>query len=293
MSDFSLQLTAAAKKIENEFDSAVKCHSDSYLSLREAMLYSLKIGGKRIRPIMLLEFFKLCGGNDNAAINFAVALEMIHTYSLIHDDLPCMDDDDFRRGKPACHKAFGEANAVLAGDALLTEAFGFAAKTQGVKPENIVKAIGVLSKFSGVNGMIGGQIIDIAIEGKKVDADALKEMYLLKTGALIKAAAKIGCILADREDLSVHAEKFAENIGLAFQIVDDILDVCGDEATLGKPVNSDAKNEKNTFAVLFGVEKCKTIVNELTNSAIDELRYFNADTTFLTELALYLAGRKF
>lgn len=293
MSDFSLLLKNYAKSIESEFENAVECFSDSYKSLGEAMLYSLKIGGKRIRPIILLEFFKLCGGKGNGAMNFAVALEMIHTYSLIHDDLPCMDDDDFRRGKPSCHKVYGEAIAVLAGDALLTESFGYAAKANGIKPENIVKAVGDLSSFAGANGMIGGQIIDILGEGKQLDSSQLMELCSLKTGALIVAAAKIGCILADREDAIPHAVKFAENIGLAFQIVDDILDVCGDEATLGKPINSDSKNCKNTFVVLFGVEKCKEMVEQLTTTAIDELRYFDTDTTFLKELAIYLSGRKF
>ncbi len=293
MSNFKNQLADYANNIEKEFDNVVVCNSKSYALLREAMLYSLKIGGKRIRPIILLEFFKLCGGKGVGAMNFALALEMIHTYSLIHDDLPCMDDDDFRRGKPACHKVYGEATAVLAGDALLTEAFNIASRATDVKPENVVKAIYILSHLSGVNGMIGGQIIDIANEGKDVDIESLSELYALKTGALIVAAAKIGCILADREDMCPHAERFAKNIGLAFQIVDDILDVCGDAAILGKPVNSDLKNHKNTFALILGVEKCKDAVKELTSSAIDELKCFDADTTFMKELAEFLAGRNF
>ena len=293
MTDFSSLLGNYAKDIEKEFDRAVNCESGSYALLADAMLYSLKIGGKRIRPIIMLEFFKLCGGKDNAAINFAVALEMIHTYSLIHDDLPCMDDDDFRRGKPSCHKVYGEANAVLAGDALLTEAFNFASKTENVNSENVVKAITALSSLAGVNGMIGGQVIDIVNEGKCLSLDALREMYALKTGALIIAAAKIGCILAGDNDAVPHAVKFASDIGLAFQIMDDVLDLCGDEATLGKPVNSDLKNQKNTFAVILGVDKCKELINQLTASAINELDYFINDTAFLKELALYLAGRNF
>ena len=204
-----------------------------------------------------------------------------------------MDNDDFRRGKPSCHKVYGEAVAVLAGDALLTEAFTYASKAEGVKPENIVSAISELSSLAGVNGMIGGQIIDILSEGKNLQSSQLMELCSLKTGALIVAAAKIGCILADRQDALPYAVKFAENIGLAFQIVDDILDVCGDEATLGKPVNSDAKNSKNTFAVLLGVEKCKQMVESLTLAAIDELAYFDTDISFMKQLALYLSGRKF
>ena len=293
MSDFSLRINEYVTLIEREFDNAIKLGSNSYSILCDAMKYSLKIGGKRIRPIILLEFFKLCGGKDNAAINFAVALEMIHTYSLIHDDLPCMDDDDMRRGKPSCHKVYGESNALLAGDALLTEAFRFASKSKNIKPENVVEGINVLSSLSGVNGMIGGQVIDITNEGKKLDIELLREMYGLKTGALIVAAAKIGCVLADNKEKCEHAEKFAANIGLAFQIIDDVLDVCGDQATLGKPVNSDLKNEKNTFASILGVKKCKQIAKELTDSAINELKYFDADTTFMKELAIYLAGRNF
>ncbi len=293
MTNFSVQLKAYANIIENEFENAVPCYYEGYKSVQDAMLYSLKIGGKRIRPIILLEFYKLCGKNDNNALNFAVALEMIHTYSLIHDDLPCMDDDDFRRGKPACHKVYGEGLAVLAGDALLTEAFNYAAKTQGVKPENIIKALTVLAECSGVNGMIGGQVIDTDDKNNITDIDSLKKMHNLKTGALIKCAAKIGCILADREDLCVFAEKFAENIGLAFQIVDDILDVCGDEKLLGKPIHSDQKNGKETFVTLLGFEKCKETVDKLTTEALEELKKFDGNTEFISQLALYLASRNF
>ncbi len=293
MSNFSAQLKNYASIIENEFEKAVFCNYNGYKSVQEAMLYSLKIGGKRIRPIMLLEFYKLCGKADDNALNFATSLEMIHTYSLIHDDLPCMDDDDFRRGKPSCHKVYGEALAVLAGDALLTEAFNYAANTQGIKSENVIKAISVLAECAGINGMIGGQVIDTDGENNITDIDSLKKMHILKTGALIKSAAKIGCILADREDMCQSAEKFAENIGLAFQIVDDMLDVCGDEKLLGKPIHSDQKNDKNTFVSLLGLEECRKLVIKLTDEALEELKYFDGDTKFISELALYLASRNF
>ena len=293
MTDFSSELSKRAEVIEKGFNSISDCKTNSYDLIREAMLYSLTIGGKRIRPIILLEFYKLCGGKDNNAINFAVALEMIHTYSLVHDDLPCMDNDDFRRGKPSCHKAYGEDVAVLAGDALLTEAFALAARTNGVAHENIVKALKELADCAGINGMIGGQIIDIKSEGKPVSIELLKEMYLLKTGALIKSAAKIGCILAGCEDKCEYAEKFAQNIGLAFQIVDDILDVTADEKALGKPVNSDSKNNKSTYLKYLGLEECKKIVVNLTEEAIRFLDNFSGDSTFLKNLATYLVGRNF
>ncbi len=293
MYNFSDQLKYYSGIINNEFDSAIICNSDGYEKVREAMLYSLKIGGKRIRPIILLEFYKVCGKNDNNAIKFATALEMIHTYSLIHDDLPCMDNDDFRRGKPSCHKVYGEGLAVLAGDALLTEAFSVALTTKGIEEENINRALKVLAECSGINGMIGGQVIDTDESNIFTDIDKLQEMHILKTGALIRSAAVIGCILADAGDKVVHAEKFARNIGLAFQIVDDILDVCGDEKTLGKPINSDKKNNKNTFVTLLGLDNCKELVYKLTNDAISELKFFDGDTKFLTDLALYLAKRNF
>ena len=293
MADFLVGLKTYANIIENEFENAISCYYDGYNTVQDAMLYSLKIGGKRIRPIILLEFYKLCGKNDNNALNFAVALEMIHTYSLIHDDLPCMDDDDFRRGKPACHKVYGEGLAVLAGDALLTEAFNYAAKTKGVKPENVIKALAILAESSGVNGMIGGQVMDTDDRNNLTDINSLKKMHTLKTGALIKCAAKIGCILADKEDMCIFAEKFAENIGLAFQIVDDMLDVCGDQKLLGKPIHSDQKNGKETFISLLGFEKCKETVDKLTTEALEELKNFNGNTEFISELALFLASRNF
>ncbi len=293
MTDFSSELKKYAVEIEKNFKNIADCTSSNYESIRKAMFYSLEVGGKRIRPIILLEFYKLCGGKGNGALNFAVALEMIHTYSLVHDDLPCMDDDDFRRGKPSCHKAFGEDVAVLTGDALLTEAFALAAKTQGVPPENIVKALGVLAECSGINGMIGGQIIDIKSEGKTVSIDLLKEMYLLKTGALIKAAAKIGCILAGCEHKCTYAEKFAEFLGLAFQITDDMLDATADEKVLGKPINSDYKNQKSTYLKYLGLDGCKNEVEKLTQAAISALNNFDGDSSFLKNLTVFLAGRKF
>ncbi|MBQ0083424.1 MAG: polyprenyl synthetase family protein [Clostridiales bacterium] len=293
MTDFSQKLKIYADLMEMQFDKAVVNDSESYKLLTDAMLYSAKIGGKRVRPIILLEFYKLCGANDAAALNFATALEMIHTYSLIHDDLPCMDNDDFRRGKPACHKAFGENTAVLAGDGLLNEAFGYAAKTEDIPAERVIEALSVLSYRAGVNGMIGGQIIDIKSENESVTFETLNEMYSLKTGALIIAAAEIGCILAGRSDMLPAAREYAANIGLAFQITDDILDVTADEKTLGKPVHSDEKNDKRTYTAFFSIDECKNKVKELTDKAIKALDEFEGDGEFLKELANYLCDRNY
>lgn len=293
MTDFKDILNKKAKVIEAEFDKALPDTNLPYNEVIRAMKYSLKIGGKRIRPILLLEFYKLCGGTDLSAMNFAVALEMIHTYSLIHDDLPCMDNDDFRRGKPSCHKQFSESTAVLAGDALLTEAFGYAAKTDNICKKNIINALTVLSANAGTDGMVGGQIIDIANEGKTVTAEQLKYMYSLKTGALIKSACVIGCILAGAYDKIPYAEQYAESVGLAFQITDDILDCTSDEKTLGKPIGSDEKNNKSTFVSLYGIEKCKSIVAELTETAKSLIDNFEGNGKFLKEIADYLAFRKY
>ncbi len=260
----------------------------------DAMRYSIQNGGKRIRPMLTLEFCRVCGGDPLTALPFACAVEMIHTYSLIHDDLPCMDDDDLRRGKPSCHKKFGESYALLAGDGLLTLAFETLTKAYAVSPQNIVRAVRVLSDFAGVNGMIGGQVIDLLAEEKQADYETLQRIDSLKTGALIKSAVLLGCIAADVQEEAVlsAAETYAENIGFAFQVVDDILDVTSDTDTLGKPVGSDAKNAKSTFVSLLGLEACKSLANRLTENAVQALDAFPRDTEFLKELANQLAVRK-
>lgn len=260
----------------------------------EAMCYSVQNGGKRIRPILTLEFCRVCGGDPKTALPFACAVELIHTYSLIHDDLPCMDDDALRRGKPSCHKQFGENYALLAGDGLLTLAFETLAKATDVAPQDIVRAVRVLSDLAGVNGMIGGQVIDLLSEEKQVDYDTLHCIDKLKTGALIKSAALLGCIAAGVQEKTVltAAESYAENIGFAFQVVDDILDVTSDTVTLGKPVGSDEKNAKSTFVSLLGLEECKTLANKLTQNAVQALTALPNNTEFLEALANQLAVRK-
>ncbi len=259
----------------------------------EAMNYSVNIGGKRIRPVLTLEFCNLCCGEYEKAISFAAAVEMIHTYSLIHDDLPCMDNDDMRRGQPSNHKKFGEANALLAGDALLTHAFSAICKADGIDEINIIKAAQFLSECAGVNGMIGGQVLDIKNEGKTVSSDELITTHNLKTGALIKAACVLGCLAGNGTDKQIEAAgEYAKNLGLAFQVIDDILDVTGDEATLGKPVGSDCENEKTTFVTLYGTEKSFQIAKEYTEKAVDCLKAFETDTSFLKNLAFSLIERK-
>lgn len=274
-----------------KINSALECFlpkSDDIVS--RAMRYSVENGGKRIRPELVLSFCEACGGDSEKAMPLACAIEMIHTYSLIHDDLPCMDNDDFRRGKPSCHIAFGEEYALLAGDALLTLAFETAAKAP-LPAERIVEAISVLSSAAGSAGMVGGQVMDLQNEGKKVDLDTIEKTDALKTGELIRAACVMGCIAAEREDMISVAEEYARCIGVSFQIVDDILDVTSDAATLGKPIGSDSENEKNTYVSLLGIERSKQIVSELTAKAKQALESFDGDSDFLLGFADKMESR--
>ena len=280
-------------KIDSRLDIILCENGQLYNEVLRACRYAVLNGGKRIRPVLLLEFYRLCGGEDDCAYNFACALEMIHSYSLVHDDLPCMDNDDMRRGKPSCHKAFGESTALLCGDALLTEAFSVASKTLGIPSERVVKALNHLASSAGVNGMIGGQVIDMA-DNTNADDDVLYQMYRLKTGALLKTACAIGCILAGADDELVKtAENFGEKIGIAFQIIDDILDSVGDTKTLGKPAGSDEKNNKDTIAVRLGVEYCRELAKKYTDEAYECLEHFEGDATSLKELASFLLERNY
>lgn len=277
----------------DEINSALKEYlpaADDVVS--QAMRYSVENGGKRIRPALLLEFCRVCGGDYKKAVPFACALEMIHTYSLIHDDLPCMDNDDFRRGKPSCHIAFGEEYALLAGDALLTLAFETAMKSN-LSAEITVKAAKELAKASGVTGMVGGQVLDLQNEGKKVGVSDLQKTDELKTGELIRAACVLGCVCAGADDKKIAAaEKYAHDIGIAFQIVDDILDVTSDEETLGKPIGSDEENQKSTYVSLLGIEKSRKTAEELTLNAQKALDAFDGDVTSLKDFAEKLKNRK-
>lgn len=261
----------------------------------DAMRYSAMAGGKRLRPVLVLEFCRICGGDVKAALPFACAVEFVHTYSLIHDDLPCMDDDELRRGRPSCHVKFGEATALLAGDALLSLAFETALCNNSIDkvgPENACRAAGELARASGAVGMVGGQIIDLESEGRKISLQTLEFMHRNKTGALIVAAAKMGCIAAGADEKRIEAAgEYAIRLGLAFQIVDDLLDVEGDAAKLGKPTGSDSANEKTTYITHLGVEKSRAIVGRLTSEAISKLDAFE-DGSFLAELSLMLSKRE-
>lgn len=278
--------------VENRIEELFPEVNSGYSAVSNAARYSLLSGGKRIRPAVMMEFCRLLGGKPEDALDFAVALEMIHTYSLIHDDLPCMDNDDMRRGKPSCHKAFGEDIALLAGDTLLTEAF-FVASNANVSPDKALKAVSVLSSNAGLHGMIGGQVLDLSFEENTPDAEQLSDMYMRKTGALLIAAATIGCITAgrDSEEVIRNATKYAYNLGLAFQIIDDILDVTADEKKLGKPVGSDDRNSKTTFVTIYGLEKAFAIAAQLSNLALDALDEIGGDTEALYELTNYLLDR--
>lgn len=265
-------------------------------TLIDSMEYSLMCGGKRIRPLLTLMFCELCGEDVKKALPYACAVEMIHTYSLIHDDMPCMDDDDYRRGKLSNHKVYGEDIATLSGDALQSLAFEIMLSDEAggkVSPERAVKAAHTLAKYSGVLGMVGGQVIDIESEGKNAPLEVLREMDEKKTAALIKASCEMGCIVggADTEQIKA-ASKYAHSIGIAFQIMDDILDVTSTSEELGKPVGSDSENSKSTYVTLLGIEKCKELVDDLTKQAIDALSVFSGDTKPLEGLALDLAKRK-
>ncbi len=261
-------------------------------AMLDAMSYSLSNGGKRIRPVLTLEFCRMCGGDYKAAIPFAIGVEMIHTYSLIHDDLPCMDNDDMRRGKPSSHKVYGEANALLAGDGLLTLAFQTVLSADVSADKKAMAAL-ELAKAAGVSGMIGGQVMDLANEGKKVSLDEIKATDRLKTGEMIRVAAVMGCIAAGAgSEMIAAAEKYCENVGLAFQIVDDILDVTSDDVTLGKPVGSDSENEKSTYVSHMGIEKSDACARELTAQAKAALDIFGDEGEFLSELADRLSERK-
>lgn len=257
----------------------------------DAMRYSVENGGKRIRPVLVLEACSICGGEIDDAIDIACALEMIHTYSLIHDDLPCMDNDDMRRGKPSCHIKYGEEYALLAGDGLLTYAFEVITGSN-IGSDKIVKAVRCLANNSGFNGMIGGQVVDLRSEGKKISYDRLKTMHSLKTGALIRCAAELGCICAGAdEEKTAQLISYADRLGLAFQIVDDILDVIGDEKELGKPVGSDSVSEKTTYVTLFGLDAADTMAKEITAEAKKAINGF-INNDFLMTLADKLTTRK-
>ena len=265
---FKEQMKKYQQMIDDALEEAIALSDKLHGKIFEAMRYSLNAGGKRIRPILVLEFARIAGLSAKCAMPFAIALEMIHTYSLIHDDLPCMDDDDLRRGRPTNHKVFGEAVAVLAGDALLNRAFEHILMNSEISADLTLKAMQCLANASGADGMIGGQIIDMEGENRELSLEETETLQSLKTGALIRAASLMGCIISDADEtIKENARIYADNIGLAFQIKDDILNVEGDPDILGKDVGNDEKSGKSTFVKLIGLGECKERVLMLTEEA--------------------------
>ena len=261
-----------------------------YRRLQEAMRYSLLAGGKRVRPVMVLAFCEALGGETQGALSLGAALECVHTYSLIHDDLPCMDDDDLRRGRPTCHKVYGETMAVLAGDALQAEAFRLISIAPGLSAEQRIEAVHALSAACGGDGMVAGQVLDVDQLAR--DTEELRRLCALKTGALLRAAAALGCIAAGASPEGRRlAEDYAGHLGLAFQIRDDMLDVIADQDEFGKPIGSDREEGKRTFVDLLGLEGCAALVEEETRLAKEAAAGF-PDNGFLLELADSLAGRR-
>ncbi|KEI78740.1 farnesyl-diphosphate synthase [Clostridium botulinum A2 117] len=286
------------KKMGEEIELWLKEHLDNKGNydkrIYEAMVYSLEAGGKRIRPVLFLNTYSLYKEDYKKAMPIAAAIEMIHTYSLIHDDLPAMDNDDLRRGKPTNHKIFGEAIAILAGDALLNEAMNIMFEYSLKNGEKALKACYTIAKAAGVDGMIGGQVVDILSEDKSISLDELYYMHKKKTGALIKASILAGAILgsATYTDIELLGE-YGDNLGLAFQIKDDILDVEGDTTTLGKKTKSDEDNHKTTFVKVYGIEKCNELCTEMTNKCFDILNKIKKNTDKLKEITMFLLNRNY
>jgi len=286
-------------KRKQYIDSCLKqylAREDTYPQvIHKAMHYAVFNGGKRLRPIMVLEGARLAGGDQESAVPIACALEMIHSYSLVHDDLPAMDNDEMRRGKPTCHIVFGEANAILTGDALLTGAFAVmteAAAFPDVELVNLIRVIREIADSAGSEGMVGGQVIDLESEDKDIDYDTLKMLHSLKTGKLFQAALRSGAIISNMESQGLAAvDEYAKNFGLAFQITDDILDISGNQEILGKPTGSDARNGKTTYPGLFGLDKSRQMATSCVEACIRNLESFGPEADFLRQLALFTLQR--
>ncbi|MCH5265710.1 MAG: polyprenyl synthetase family protein [Lachnospiraceae bacterium] len=294
------RLNRMTQDIEAGFKPYLPEETGFQKTVLEAVNYSLGAGGKRLRPMFMQQMYRLCGGSDEKAIRpFMMAMEMIHTYSLVHDDLPAMDNDDLRRGKPTTHKQYGEAMGILAGDALLNGAFetAFLAFDSQTEPACIGRALKILGNKAGMYGMVGGQVVDVENNGQFVEEETLRFVYEKKTAALIEASFMIGVVLAGGSEEDIRqAEKMGTALGIAFQIQDDILDVVGQEDVLGKPVHSDEKNEKSTYVALHGLEKSRAKVKEYTDAALALLDSFGEDTgeekNFLRDLMFSLIERK-
>ncbi|NLO89659.1 MAG: polyprenyl synthetase family protein [Clostridia bacterium] len=291
--DVKEYLKAKKEIVEKALDLYLPGEDAEPKIIHEAMRYSVFAGGKRIRPILVIASAEAVGGNEETVLPAACALEMIHTYSLIHDDLPAMDNDDYRRGKPTNHKVFGEAMAILAGDALLTHAFGVITRCSGkVDDSSIMMVLRELSEAAGSMGMVGGQVMDILSEGKEINGEELQFIHRHKTGCLFRASIRTGAILsgANHEKLAALTA-YAEHLGLAFQIIDDILDVTGNEKKLGKKTGSDIKKQKATYPALYGLEKSRELAKKEIESAVESLKGLGAAADPLRGIALYLGKR--
>ncbi|EFW30636.1 polyprenyl synthetase [Selenomonas artemidis F0399] len=261
--------------------------------LRASMAYSLMAGGKRLRPILLMAAADAVGVDGTKFITAACALEMIHTYSLIHDDLPAMDNDDYRRGKLTNHKVYDEGTAILAGDALLTLAFTVILRQQDVPAERLLRVVDETGRAAGAEGMVGGQMLDLEAENRRISMEELRRVHMGKTGALFRAALRCGAILAGASERQLAAlTAYADHFGLAFQITDDILDVIGTAEDIGKPVGSDEKNHKSTYVTLTSLDEAQSLARQTVESAADALHIFGDEAAFLRELVLYLVRRK-
>ncbi|TCP52854.1 geranylgeranyl diphosphate synthase type II [Tumebacillus sp. BK434] len=291
--DLKLYLHTMSERIEQAMDLLVPPKAQYPEALYHAMRYSLFAGGKRLRPVLTLATVEALGGDVEAALPVAVTLEMIHTYSLVHDDLPAMDDDDFRRGKPTNHKVYGEATAILAGDALLTQAFQVLGTIEAKGREAVLlRIVGELATAAGSIGMVAGQMADMENEGMKADEERLAFIHAHKTGALLTASVRIGAIFAEADADQLQAlTSYAQKIGLAFQIVDDILDVVGEAEKLGKAVGADAAHGKSTYPVLYGLEESREMVRRLTAEAHQALQSISLCTNRLQEIADWLVNR--
>ena len=294
--NFSGEMKQKVNEIEEILDEYLPAAEGYQKQIMEAMAYSVTAGGKRLRPMLMQETFRLFGGEGKVVEPFMAALEIIHTYSLVHDDLPAMDNDEYRRGRKTTHVVYGEAMGILAGDALLNYAFETAVKAFDIAPEKslqIGKALKILAEKAGIYGMIGGQVVDVASCGKGLDEAMLNFIYELKTGALIESAMMIGAVLAGATQEQVRTvEKIASDVGIAFQIQDDILDVTSTQEELGKPIHSDEKNEKSTYVTIKGLDEAAKDVERISEEAVELLQSLNLENPYLTWLIQELVHRR-
>ena len=287
-------LKSKISEIEKELDRYTKIKNNRQSEIYDAMRYSVMAGGKRLRPVIMLLSCEMCGGTDKDVMPFACALEMIHTYSLIHDDLPALDNDDYRRGRKTSHVVFGEAMAILAGDALLNYAYETACKAFAMDTDvkKVADAMCILASKPGIYGMIGGQVVDVEMTGRTLSREQLEYVYENKTGALIEASMMIGATLAGADASQLEKiRRIASDVGMAFQIQDDILDICGDSALLGKPTRSDEENGKVTYVTIHGIDESSKYVNMLSERAVKGLEEIGGDYGFLKELIVWLIHR--